>query len=69
MFITHITKDGERWDTVAWRYYRNVTKMSLLIESNPSVPISDVLPSGLILLVPVIELSETSLEELPPWKR
>lgn len=69
MFITHITKEGERWDTIAWHYYRDVTKMSLLIESNPCVPIGDLLPAGLMLLVPIVERPESSFEELPPWKR
>ena len=70
MYLTHITTEGERWDLIAWRYYRDVTKIPLLVEANPQTPIREALPSGLTLLVPVIEPDQTtSLEELPPWKR
>jgi len=70
MYLTHITTEGERWDLIAWRYYRDVTKIPLLVDANPQAPISETLPSGLTLLVPVIEPDQTtSLEELPPWKR
>ncbi len=70
MFLTHITTEGERWDSIAWRYYHDVTKIPLLVEANPQAPIRDTLPSGLTLFVPVIELDEAAaIEELPPWKR
>lgn len=70
MYLTHITTESERWDLIAWRYYRDVSKISLLVESNPHAPICETLPSGLTLLVPVIEPDQTAnQEELPPWKR
>lgn len=70
MYLTHITTEGERWDLIAWRYYRDVTKIPLLVEANPQATIREALPCGLTLLVPVIEPDQTtSLEELPPWKR
>lgn len=70
MYLTHITIEGERWDSIAWRYYHDVTKIPLLVEANPHAPIRDTLPSGVMLLVPVIEPEEVAIfEELPPWKR
>ncbi|MBS1186680.1 MAG: hypothetical protein H6R04_698 [Burkholderiaceae bacterium] len=70
MYIEHITTEGDRWDLLAWRYYRDVAQIQKLIEANPTAPISETLPSGLTLLIPVIEQAETqSIEELPPWKR
>jgi phage tail protein X len=70
MYLTHITTEGERWDLIAWRYYRDVTKIPLLVDANPHAPIRETLPRGMTLLVPVIEPDQTaSQEELPPWKR
>lgn len=64
----HITRDGDRWDKLAWDYYRDVSLMGLLIESNPHAPITPVLPSGMTLHIPLIE-RPSSPQELPPWKR
>lgn len=70
MYLNHLTKDGDRWDLIAWRYYGDVNQVPLLIEANPHVPVVEVLPGGLNLAIPVIELdAATALEELPPWKR
>ncbi|MEC5291967.1 hypothetical protein VSX64_14505 [Aurantimonas sp. C2-6-R+9] len=74
----HVTSEGERWDLIAWSYYRDVTRQSLIITANRAVfvdPASGaigrvpaILPAGLILRIPVVEqrLDETLL---PPWKR
>jgi hypothetical protein len=40
----------------------------MLIEQNPHAPVSDALPSGIKLRIPVIE-SSADTEGLPPWKR
>jgi len=70
MYLNHLTQDGDRWDSIAWRYYGDVKHVPLLIEANPHVPIVEVLPGGLNLAIPVIEAEDaTALEELPPWKR
>lgn len=68
--IRHITKDGERWDLLAWRYYGSATDYERIIAANPGVPRSPVLRGGIELLIPVVEKSEViAAEELPPWKR
>lgn len=69
MYLTHITTEGERWDLIAWHYYHDVTKIPLLVDANPHMPIRETLPSGLTLLIPMIEPDQTAKEELPPWKR
>lgn len=70
MYLNHLTRDGDRWDSIAWRYYGDVKHVPLLIEANPHVPVVEVLPGGLNLAIPVIEAEDaTALEELPPWKR
>lgn len=66
-YLTHITREFERWDNIAWQYYRDVSKMSLLIENNPHAPITPVLPAGLRLSIPLIS-ADTTTQDLPPWK-
>ncbi|MCX7206550.1 MAG: tail protein X [Proteobacteria bacterium] len=68
MNLTHITTAGDRWDLLAWRYYRNVSRIPLLIDANPHIAIGEVLSSGQTVIVPIVE-EEVSTEELPPWKR
>lgn len=70
MYLNHLTKDGDRWDTLAWHYYGDVGQLPLLIEANPHIPVLEVLPGGLNLAIPVIESDvAAALEDLPPWKR
>lgn len=67
-YLTHMTRDGERWDQIAHRYYGDAFGYARIIQANPAVPIRDHLPGGLVLLIPVIEAQPT-VTELPPWKR
>ncbi|MGP8432040.1 tail protein X [Paraburkholderia fungorum] len=73
--IEHVTQQGERWDTLAWRYYGAPYDYGRIIEANPALDISAQLPSGVVVLVPVIPLAQVQLTEqlgssdLPPWKR
>lgn len=69
MYLTHITQEGERWDSLAHRYYGNALAYEQIIVANPQVSISPVLPSGLVLLIPVVAAVDEALEDLPPWLR
>lgn len=71
MYLTHITTEGEPLglDRLALlpRRDKNPAPGGC---TNPHAPIRETLPSGMTLLVPVIEPDQTaSQEELPPWKR
>lgn len=66
MYLTHITREGERWDQLAHRYYGSALAYERIIAANPHVALTAILPSGLTLSIPVIELEDLS-EELPPW--
>lgn len=72
-YIEHITAEGERWDTLAWKYYGDPFDYGRIIAANPALDISTVLPAGVVVLVPVLTVAETRAklrdEELPPWKR
>lgn len=68
--IQHTTIDGERWDTIAQKYYGNAAMMNDIISANPNVPLYDILPAGIVLDIPVIESNDvkTDASNLPPWK-
>ena len=68
MFITHVTTEGERWDQLAWRYYGDAHRYLPIVQANPHVPITAILPSGLTLAIPILE-PMTSAQDLPPWMR
>lgn len=69
-YIEHVTREGERWDQLAWEYYGDPYDYERIILANPTIPIIPVLPSGVILLIPIIEdAEEIPAVELPPWKR
>ncbi len=71
--LEHITKDGERWDTLAWRYYGNPHAYGPIIEANPAFDIGTLLPGGRLLLIPIMTVEQAqelvATDDLPPWKR
>ncbi|GDO99329.1 tail protein X [Escherichia coli] len=70
MFLEHVTRHGERWDLLAWKYYGDPMGYPRIIAANPHVAITPVLPSGLVLLIPVTDAADTRTEEdIPPWLR
>ena len=70
MNLVHVTKAGERWDMIAWQYYRDVRQAVRLMEANPRAPATAALPSGLRLSIPMIEAAAAvGLNGLPPWRR
>lgn len=69
-FVKYTTKEGDRWDLIAYRAYGDANKAAELMLENPSVAADPILDSGLVLKVPVFEgIEETFLDDLPPWKR
>jgi hypothetical protein len=80
VYTEYITQIGDRWDLIAYKCYGTIgiltlpdgtimNAMSLLIEENPDISITDVLPPGLLLQVPIIADPTTQLGSslLPPW--
>lgn len=68
-FYSYITKDGDRWDMISYKFYNNPNLYEEIIKANPEVPQEPVLESGIKLKIPVLEESETIQFELPPWKK
>ncbi len=71
--LVHTVSGLERWDTLAWRYYGNPFDYGRLIEANPALNITPVLPQGTKVLIPILRLDELAARRasanLPPWKR
>ncbi len=70
-FIQHLTTAGERWDSLAWKYYGDATLFGPIIQTNPQIPIEPVFEAGLTIGVPILVVDSTVQKRanLPPWKR
>lgn len=69
-YIIHITKEGDRWDLLAYEYYGDALKYEPIIARNPHVRPDPILSSGIRLEIPIVEGTTTLPKELlPPWKR
>lgn len=69
--LQYTTLDGERWDTISNKAYGTPLLSDIIIAANPLVPITDVLPAGTLLEIPVQEIITEQMDAdlLPPWKR
>lgn len=68
LYLDYTTRDGDRWDLIAYRMYGDPWKFEGIIAANPDVPIRPVLPGGLTLRIPVVRATvETSAA--PPWRQ
>ena len=43
-YITHVTREGERWDQLAVTYYGNPYRYEPITRANPQVPLTAALP-------------------------
>ena len=66
--VTYTTKQGDTWSGIAYKAYGDVTLMVDIIKANPTVPIYPVLPANILLNVPVKDVGEVEVLNLPPWK-
>lgn len=67
-FYEYITREGDRWDLIAYEFYGDAMLYEPIVVANPDVPIVPILPSGIKLRIPVIDVKDT-IKELPPWKK
>lgn len=65
-YLSHTTREGERWDQLAFTYYGDATRYEPIVRANPHVPLTGALQSGLTLRIPVLDAAPSS-EDLPPW--
>ncbi len=79
-YLEHRTIDGDRWDLLAYKYYGDARKQTVLQDANrhlfidpitvpPLILWSGLTLSGLTLIVPVLEDDVGEDHDLSPWKR
>tara|TARA_R110000782_G_scaffold252478_1_gene340304 strand:- start:262 stop:483 length:222 start_codon:yes stop_codon:yes gene_type:complete len=70
-FVEYVTKQGDRWDTIAFKAYGDASLINGIIEANTSIIISPILQAGTRVIVPILESGEVQIDSelLPPWKR
>ena len=68
-YYSYITKDNDRWDLSAYKYYKSPALYEEIIKANPEVKVTPLLDSGIKLKIPVLEESETIKFETPTWKK
>lgn len=74
-YFEHKTIAGDRWDLLAYRYYGDQYKQTVILEANRHLILDDLgvqplmLPQGVTLKIPVIQEEATNTSLLPPWKR
>jgi hypothetical protein len=67
-FVEYTTRDGDRWDLIAYAHYGDPWLFEPIIQANRHVPIRPTLPGGIKLKVPVRE-RKVATADVPPWKR
>lgn len=67
----YIVKEGERWDSIAYKAYGRASLMHDIILANPLVPVTPRISGGTVLTIPIISDNnvKTDKELLPPWKQ
>ena len=68
-FYNYVTKDNDRWDLIAYKFYNDSTKYEIIIQANPEVDIAPILAAGVKLKIPVLDEKETISFITPPWKK
>jgi nucleoid-associated protein YgaU len=70
-YLEYIVKQGDRWDTIAYKAYGNPLLFNGIIEANFATVISPILEVGTRLIIPILETSNIQIDSelLPPWKR
>jgi len=68
--LEYITKDGDRWDLIAYRMYGDPYLYPVLLSANPELRALTLLPGGKKVKVPILYVPEEGEEEVnPPWQR
>ncbi|MFQ1022796.1 tail protein X [Avibacterium paragallinarum] len=67
--IKHTVKLGERWDNLAYYYYGDPLAYSRIIDANQQLSFYEVLPMGVTVYIPVLQVQPTNNEQMPPWLR
>jgi phage tail protein X len=68
MLKTHITAEGDTFDSLALAYYNDEKLASTIIQANPDHCATLIFEAGVSLTIPEVS-TVTYPETLPPWRR
>lgn len=70
-FTEYITKENDRLDLICFAAYGDPFAWRQLLSLNRALPIQDLYPSGIRLVIPIVATptDNVSTTLLPPWKR
>ncbi|MCS7232470.1 MAG: tail protein X, partial [Elusimicrobiota bacterium] len=66
--LWYLTRDGLRWDTLAYEVYGNPYMYEILLKANPELREYKILPSGKVVKVPILEEEDVREEIKAPWQ-
>lgn len=68
--LQYQTRQGDRWDLIAYHYYGDATLIDGLIAANPHLPLAEQFTANLTVFIPVLQAPvKTAQEDMPPWMR
>ena len=67
-YYLYKTKQNDRWDNIAYRFYGDCTDYKDIISANPHIPIDTVIDEGIDMIIPVKEKTSQT-NSLPIWKQ
>lgn len=65
--IEYITKDGDRWDLLAYNFYGDPYLYEPIVLANFQYANKTILPSGLKLYIPILFIENENTDINPPW--
>lgn len=68
-FTAYITKNGDRWDSIAWAAYGDITKQKDIMDANPDIALLPSFGDGITLFLPIIPEVKINSGDLPLWKQ
>jgi len=69
-YLTHKTKDGDRWDLLAYEYYGNAFATEILLDANPEYANLTSLPFALSIKIPLVDNDAINPPQtgVVPWR-
>lgn len=64
----YVTKDGDRWDLIAYKVYGDPYLYPAIMLFNPKYMDIKVFKAGITLIIPELEYTEDYDEVSPPWQ-
>jgi len=67
-YIPYVTRQNDRWDLIAWKYYGDPNLYGPIIQANPNQPIVGAFDAGTAIQIPILQKASDVSNDLPPWE-